>query len=73
MQATTKSLVFDRFDVWFVGFDYVLNIAESKPEHRIEWQRESGAFKVNEGSWTLNRFPTGKLWLRMPSTWMAAF
>lgn len=41
-------------------FEYVLSIAESKPEHRIEWQRDSGAFKVNEGSWTLEPIEKGK-------------
>ncbi len=41
-------------------FDYVLNIHEIKPKHRIEWQRDSGAFKVNEGYWELKPVDEGR-------------
>lgn len=47
--------------VWFsintVGglwkFDYVLEITECEAQHLINWRRERGAFKVNDGSWKL--------------------
>lgn len=40
-------------------FDYVLHITEQAP-HQIEWQRASGAFKVNEGFWVLKPVMDGK-------------
>ena len=45
------------FEVTSMGglwkYDYVLNIAENKDEKRIEWTRQSGAFKENDGFWQL--------------------
>ncbi|MBX9693141.1 MAG: SRPBCC family protein [Cyanobacteria bacterium] len=38
--------------------DYTLKITESKP-HRLEWRRESGAFKTNEGFWRLQPIQNG--------------
>lgn len=57
----------DKKQVWFSvvsmcglwKFEYVLSMHENKPLHRIEWQRESGAFKVNEGSWVLEPVDEG--------------
>lgn len=40
-------------------FDYILNITEVAP-NRIEWNRESGAFKANEGFWQLDSVAGGK-------------
>lgn len=57
----------DKKKVWFSvaslcglwKFEYVLSMHENKPHHRIEWQRDSGAFKVNEGSWVLQPIDDG--------------
>jgi|GEM_PF-1446005 Polyketide cyclase / dehydrase and lipid transport. len=57
----------DKKKVWFSvasmcglwKFEYVLSMHENKPLHRIEWQRDSGAFKVNEGSWVLEPVDDG--------------
>ncbi|MBX9695810.1 MAG: SRPBCC family protein, partial [Cyanobacteria bacterium] len=58
----------DKKKIWFsvesLGgmwkFDYVLNVHELKPLHRIEWQRDSGAFKSNEGYWELKPVDDGR-------------
>lgn len=57
----------DKKKVWFSvasmcglwKFEYVLSMHENKPLHRIEWHRDSGAFKVNEGSWVLEPVDDG--------------
>ncbi len=39
-------------------FDYVLKVTETKP-HRLDWRRESGAFKSNDGFWKLQPIENG--------------
>ncbi|MBZ0189062.1 MAG: SRPBCC family protein, partial [Candidatus Obscuribacterales bacterium] len=51
-----------KFEVASLGglwkFNYVLAVTETAP-HQIEWRRESGAFKSNEGYWQLEGADSG--------------
>lgn len=53
------------FEVTSMGglckYDYVLNVQENEAEKRIEWSRNSGAFRINEGFWQLTPFKDGTL------------
>lgn len=43
----------------FMKLDYVLSIDQSKP-NRIEWKREKGSFKANQGYWEFTPLNEGK-------------
>ena len=42
-----------------VKYDYVLHVVEDKP-YEMEWSRASGAFKRNDGFWSLKPIEGGK-------------
>ncbi len=42
-----------------VKYDYVLHVVEEKP-YEMEWSRASGAFKRNDGFWSLKPLDGGK-------------
>jgi uncharacterized membrane protein len=57
--AGAKKIVAFKVKAFFMTIDYTLNIEEHFPTS-IEWSRNSGAFKANEGYWRIDPADGGK-------------